>query len=286
MKKRIVSLLAIAAATLLLAACGKTTTQTKPTAPKVDYTAAKLETALNAGKKVQGKTVKFKISKIEPNSAFGFNLETGKHLNFISKDGKAVNKGDTVTAKIKKSTSVVGSWVITYSSLKHNGKPVASKAINKTTTTKAPADGTIPTDAKHEWFFNAQKNVFYAGNETMTLTKSEVRDGLDGTKVLVIYNTIRNNSTKEQDPSNFYMVINAKQKTATSNVDLDVGMMNSDENGNDPLQQQEDNLNNALLPGKTVETVLIFELKNTNPVTLEFSNSNFETIGTKEYAIQ
>nr|WP_241559464.1 DUF5067 domain-containing protein [Lacticaseibacillus hulanensis] len=176
---------------------------------------------------------------------------------------------------------------MSYSGLKKNGKNVASKAIDKaTTTSKAPANDTIPTDAKHEWFFNAKKNVFYAGNETMTLTKSEVRDGLDGTKVLVIYNTIRNNSSKEQDPSNFYMVINAKQKTSTSNVDLDVGMMNSDENGNDPLQKQEDNLNNALLPGKTVETVLIFELKNTNPVTLEFSNSNFDTIGTKEYTIK
>ena len=104
-------------------------------------------------------------------------------------------------------------------------------------------------------------------------------------KVLVIYNTIRNNSKKEQDPSNFYMVIHAKQKTDTSNVQLDTGMVKMNDDGNSPLQAQEDNLQNSLLPGKTVETVLIYSLKNTNPVTVEFSNADFKTIGAKTYSV-
>lgn len=159
------------------------------------------------------------------------------------------------------------------------------KAVNKATPTKKKTDASsVPTDANHEWFF--KDPVFYAGNETMTLTKSEVRDSVeDGQKVLVIYNTIRNNSKKEQDPSNFYMVIHAKQKTDTSNVQLNTGIVKMNDDGNSPLQAQEDNLQNSLLPGKTVETVLIYSLKNTNPVTVEFSNADFKTIGTKTYSV-
>ncbi|WP_203624615.1 DUF5067 domain-containing protein [Lacticaseibacillus sp. 866-1] len=164
----------------------------------------------------------------------------------------------------------------------------AAKSSSKkaSSSSKKAANGaSIPTTADKEWF--VKDNVFYAGNETMTFTKSEVRDGLDsGTKVLVIYTTIRNNSGKEQDPSNFYMVLHAKQKNDTSNVSLDPGMLGLDDNGNSPLQTYEDNLNNSLLPGKTVTAVLEYELKNTNPVTLEISNDSFDTIGTKTYQVQ
>ena len=154
-----------------------------------------------------------------------------------------------------------------------------SNSTNKATSSKK-ATKSIPTDANHEWFY--RDNVFYAGNETMTLTKSEVRDGAEpGTKVLVIYNTIKNNSDKEQDPSNFYMVLHAKQKNANSNVNLTPGMLKSD----DP-KTESDNLNNSLLPGKTVDTVLIFKLENMNKVTVEFSNADFNVIGTKAYDVQ
>jgi len=159
----------------------------------------------------------------------------------------------------------------------------SEKATNKATSSNK-ATKSIPTDANHEWFY--RDNVFYAGNETMTLTKSEVRDGFDGTKVLVIYNTIKNNSDKEQDPSNFYMVLHAKQKNANSNVNLTPGIIESDDNGNTPLQTESDNLNNSLLPGKTVDTVLIFKLENMNKVTLEFSNADSHVIGTRTYDVQ
>lgn len=89
------------------------------------------------------------------------------------------------------------------------------KAVNKTTKAKTAEKNVIPTDADHDWFF--KDNIFYAGNETMTLNKSEVLDGIEpGSKVLVLHTTILNNSEKEQDPSNFYMVIHAKQKTDTA----------------------------------------------------------------------
>lgn len=158
------------------------------------------------------------------------------------------------------------------------------KAVNKTTKKEAKTSS-IPTDAKHDWFF--KDNVFYAGNETMTLTSSEVRDGAeDGTKVLVLHTTILNNSKEEQDPSNFYMVVHAKQKTDTSNIDLNPGTLKSDDNGNSPFQSEEDNLNNALLPGKKVNATLMFKLENTNPVSVEFSDADFTKIGTKTYDVK
>lgn len=169
------------------------------------------------------------------------------------------------------------------SSSKSSEKPkdVSTKTVKK----KAKSSNEIPTDDKHEWFF--KNDVFYAGMETYKLTKSEIRDGIDGTKVLVIYTDITNNSKKEQDPSNVYMVVHAKQKTDTSNVDLNVGVLASDDEGNSPLQEYEDNLNNSLLPGKTVTGVLEFEIgkDNTNPVTVEFENSDFDKIGTKTYQV-
>ncbi|MHC6536747.1 DUF5067 domain-containing protein [Latilactobacillus sakei] len=160
----------------------------------------------------------------------------------------------------------------------------AEKAINKTSKKESKTSG-VPTDADHKWFF--KDDIFYAGNETMALKSSEIRDGAEeGTKVLVLHTTILNNSKKEQDPSNFYMVIHAKQKTDTSNIDLNPGTLAIDENGNSPLQAEQDNLNNALLPGKKVDAILMFTLKNTNPVTIEFSNADFSKLGTKTYKIE
>lgn len=109
MKKVIATVLAVLSVLFVLSACGQ---------KKADYpTAAKAETALNAGKDLKGKTVTFKITGYEPKSAFGYNMETGKHLNFVSNDNPSVKKGDTVTVKIKKVASTLGSFIITYTDL-------------------------------------------------------------------------------------------------------------------------------------------------------------------------
>ena len=94
--------------TFVVTACGQ---------KKADYTAKTAESALNAGKDIEGKTVKFKVEKLEPNSAFGYNMEAGKHLNFVSNDNPKVKQGDTVFLKVKKVTSTMGSYVISYSDL-------------------------------------------------------------------------------------------------------------------------------------------------------------------------
>lgn len=86
--------------------------------PKPDYaTAEDAEAALNVGKVLEGKTVRFRVNDLRPKSAFGYNLETGEHLNFVSPHNPKVKVGDVVIVKVKEVTSTLGSFVIKYSSL-------------------------------------------------------------------------------------------------------------------------------------------------------------------------
>lgn len=76
--------------------------------------ASKFESSLNAGKDMTGKKVRFKVTDYAPDSAFGYNLMGGKHLNFVSSRNPHVRKGQTITVKVKDVQSFLGSWIISY----------------------------------------------------------------------------------------------------------------------------------------------------------------------------
>ena len=163
-----------------------------------------------------------------------------------------------------------------------------SSSVSKVSTSKVVKSSSSvkpdPNASERKWTY--KNNVFDAGNETYKFTGWSVMNSVnEGKKVLVLYCDVTNNSTEEMDPSNVYMVVHAYQKNETSNVQLGPGMVELDENGNDPLQQYEDGMNNRLLPGKTVKAVMLFEFNNDNPVRVEFSNPEFETIGIKNYKV-
>lgn len=162
----------------------------------------------------------------------------------------------------------------------------SSSSSSKSSSSVEKASSVKSSDpSKDKWTF--KDNVFSAGIETYKFTKSEVLDGAeDGTKNLVLYCDVTNNSKKEQDPSNVYMVVHAYQKTDTANKELDPGSSKYDENGNNPLQQYEDALHDKLLPGKTTHAVIMFKLENSNDVTVQFDNANFNKIGEKTYQVQ
>jgi predicted RNA-binding protein with TRAM domain len=105
LKKLFVLLSCFLILALALVGCGKT---------KVDFTTKQFETALNKGENVEGKTVSVKVNKIVPNSVFGYNIEAGKHLNFVSNDNPDVKKGETVILKVKQVKSTLGSYIIYY----------------------------------------------------------------------------------------------------------------------------------------------------------------------------
>lgn len=81
----------------------------------VDYPdVAVFEQDLNAGKDLTGKVVTFTVSELKPNSAFGYNMQTGEHLNFCSEKNPNVTAGDTVTVRVLEVTSMMGSYIISY----------------------------------------------------------------------------------------------------------------------------------------------------------------------------
>ena len=162
-----------------------------------------------------------------------------------------------------------------------------SSSVSKASTSKVVKPSSVKPDPNaSERTWTCKNNVFDAGNETYKFTGWDVMNSAnEGKKVLVLYCDVTNNSTEEMDPSNVYMVVDAYQKNEASNMRLSSGMVECDENGNNPLQQYEDALYNKLLPGKTVKAAIWFEFNNDSPVRVEFKNSELETIGIKNYKV-
>lgn len=81
---------------------------------EADYTTEEFETALNEGEKLDGKTVSIKVDKLVPDSAFGYNIQTGEHLNFVSDKNPNVKAGDEFVVKVEEVKSALGSYMISY----------------------------------------------------------------------------------------------------------------------------------------------------------------------------
>ena len=97
---------------------------------KADFTSAEqFETALNQGQLLTGKTVTFIVTDLKPDSAFGYNVVTGEHLNFVSSTNPGVEIGNELTVKVGEVTSFIGSYIIEYKLKKVNkSKTKASEA--------------------------------------------------------------------------------------------------------------------------------------------------------------
>lgn len=88
----------------------------------IDYADAEsFEGALNAGDNLEGKVVQFTAMELHPDSAMGYNVWAGEHLNFISSRNPDIKAGDMVVVKANEITSSLGSWFITYEKVS-NGK--------------------------------------------------------------------------------------------------------------------------------------------------------------------
>ena len=107
--KKLSLLLVAVLITLCFVGCGTEKTVTP------DYTdAASFEAALNEGADMTGKIVQFTVSEFVPNSALGYNMQAGEHLNFCSSSSPKVQTGDTVIVEVTEVTSSLGSYIISY----------------------------------------------------------------------------------------------------------------------------------------------------------------------------
>ena len=81
----------------------------------LNYDNAKdFEAALNDGEDTVGKTVQFEVKEVHPDSALGYNLWAGEHLNFVGDDAKEAKEGDSLTVLVRSVKKRLGSWVIKY----------------------------------------------------------------------------------------------------------------------------------------------------------------------------
>ena len=103
---------AVLALVLVFALCACTVAAPKTV---IDYADVEsFEAALNRGENLEGKVVQFKAMELHPQSAYGYNIWAGEHLNFVSEKNPDVKGGDTLTVKATSIESIIGSWIIHY----------------------------------------------------------------------------------------------------------------------------------------------------------------------------
>lgn len=105
--KKFVNIIVMILMSFTMVACGKEVI--------LDYgDASAFEKALNAGENLEGKTVQFEAMELHPDSASGYNVWAGEHLNFISSRNPDIKAGDIVTVRATEIESALGSWLIKY----------------------------------------------------------------------------------------------------------------------------------------------------------------------------
>jgi len=81
----------------------------------VDYdNVVSFESDLNNGEDLTGKIVIITVDAFVPNSAFGYNIQNGEHLNWCSQNNPKVQVGEKLTVKVTEIRSLLGSYIIYY----------------------------------------------------------------------------------------------------------------------------------------------------------------------------
>lgn len=124
----------------------------------IDYgDAESFEAALNEGKNLENKVVRFIAGEFHPDSKLGYNVWAGEHLNLVSSRNPDIQEGDTVTVRTTTVENMMGSWVINYEKVENAvvgedtitySKPKETTAA--TTTAKPKTTTTATTTAKEE----------------------------------------------------------------------------------------------------------------------------------------
>ena len=200
-KSIICSLLFVA---FILVGCGKSSVV-------LDYgDAESFEAALNAGENLEGKTVRFYASELHPDSAMGYNIWAGEHLNFISSRNPDIKEGSTADVKATEITSSLGSWFIKYEKIDNGtiGDSTITSSSAKNDNTKASAEENTktednkPAEATNTNVAQATKDESSKVNVEEELDKIEAVDaGMEvfdsgyGGKYVSAYMAIKNNSS-------------------------------------------------------------------------------------------
>lgn len=140
---------------------------------------SEFETDLNAGQDMIGKTVTITVDKLVPDSAFGYNIQTGEHLNFCSADNPKVSAGDVLTVRVDDVAVFLQSYIIGYTVIKtvKKSNPVGSSRPEKSETvpkTDLPVISETYTDYsdKVDIEFEDYRNLWGGINAFLILTNN------------------------------------------------------------------------------------------------------------------
>ena len=146
----------------------------------VDYGDAEaFENDLNDGKNLEGVVVQFVVKEIHPDSALGYNVWAGKHLNFVSSRNPNMNQDDIVTVKATTVENILGSWVINYEKIDNaevNENTIFSSDLDeekkKDNNSEEIKPETNSRESKSEEREGYDKNSYYDIVEESTITNS------------------------------------------------------------------------------------------------------------------
>ncbi len=121
----------------------------------VDYAnITDFETALNNGEDVTNKTVTLSVDKFVPDSAFGYNIQTGEHLNFCSSNNPNVKTGDVITVKVTEATSMLDSYIISYE--------MVDKTVSKNSKSEKENTELLPIEVKEFGYSMSNEYLYYS----------------------------------------------------------------------------------------------------------------------------
>ncbi|MCD2257386.1 DUF5067 domain-containing protein [Lactobacillus sp. CC-MHH1034] len=165
----------------------------------------------------------------------------------------------------------------------------SSRAASSSSSSSSVANTPASNDTSHADNQATQKpTASFSGDQLTTdigifkITASKVLNGIDEDKVLAVEFDFTNTTNEEQEPE-FDHYATAFQTTDTQNKELNSGSVDVE---NNPEETREDVMYDKVLPGKTIQGVEIWQLENTNPVTIKMSDTDSHDIGTKVINVQ
>jgi hypothetical protein len=165
----------------------------------------------------------------------------------------------------------------------------STSSTSSTQTTKNHPKKEASTDESAvdpNWNYDQDKDIFNYKHQQYKFTGAKVVSNVDNHHLLEVEFDYTNNSKKEKDPTygpDLYM--KALQKTSSHNKNLGAGYA-VDANGDFLDKTRQQNMHDDVLPGKTVQGAVFYQLANDNDVTLKFLNSQFKTVGSKIYKVK
>lgn len=180
--------------------------------------------------------------------------------------------------------------VVSIGTIHANSNPSSSaSSTSSTQTAKNHTKKTASDDDSNvdpNWNYDQEKDIFNYKHQQYKFTGARIVSNIDNHNLLEVEFDYTNNGKKATDPTygpDLYM--KAMQKTSSHNKSLGAGYA-VDANGDFLDKTRQQNMHDDVLPGKTVQGAVFYQLANDDRVTLEFLNSQFKVVGSRIYNIK